>query len=148
MNVTVLSLTDYEIGELIHHSDRTLVYRGRSQKDSQPVVIKLMRRDYPSFNELVQFRNQYVIAKGLDIEGIVKPRALERYENRYALIMADFGGISLDEVMGNGQSSPLTILQFLHIAIQLTGILQQLHQNRVIHKDIKPANILIHPETK
>ena len=148
MNVTVGSLADYEIGELIHHSDRTLVYRGLRKKDSQPVVIKLMENDYPSFNELVQFRNQYAIAKNLDSEGIVKPYTLERYKNRYALIMEDFGGISLDEAIGNGQSSSLTISQSLHIAIQLVEIIQHLHQNRVIHKDIKPANILIHPRTQ
>ena len=148
MNVTVLSLNDYEVCHLVHQSDRTLVYRGRSKKDSQPVAIKLMRNEYPSFNELVQFRNQYTIAKNLDIEGIIKPHVLERYENRYALIMEDFGGIALDEVMGNGRPLPLTIPQFLPLAIQLAEILHHLHQNFVIHKDIKPANILIHPETQ
>ena len=147
MNATVLPLADYEIGKLIHHSDRTLVYRGRRKQDSQPIVIKLMRNEYPSFQELVQFRNQYIITRNLDIEGIVKPYALERYENRYALIMEDFGGISLDEAIRNGQSSPTTIPQFLQIAIQLAESLHHLHQKRAIHKDIKPANILIHPET-
>ncbi|MEM9541549.1 MAG: AAA family ATPase, partial [Cyanobacteria bacterium P01_E01_bin.42] len=67
---------------------------------------------------------------------------------RYALIMEDFGGISLDEARGNGQFSSLTIPQFLQIAIQLAEILHHLHRNCVIHKDIKPANILIHPETQ
>ena len=141
-------ISNYRASELVYQSDRTLVYRGHNQKDSQPVVIKLMRNEYPSFKELVQFRNQYALAKNLDIEGIVKPYALKRYENRYALIMEDFGGISLDEVIRNGQSSPLNISQFLEIAIQLAEILHQLHQKRVIHKDIKPANILIHPETQ
>ena len=147
MNVTVISLNNYEIGNLIHQSDRTLVYRGLKKEDSQPVVIKLMRNNYPSFNELVQFRNQYTIAKHLDIEGIIKPHALERYENRYALIMEDFEGISLAEEIAKDKRRTPTIPQFLHIAIQLTEILHHLHQKRVIHKDIKPANILIHPET-
>ena len=49
--------------------------------------------------------------------------------------------------LGNGQSSPLTIPQFIQIAIQLAKSVHPLHQKRVIHKDIKPANILIHPET-
>ena len=146
---------DYQILEPIYQSDRTLVYRGANRKDSQPVIIKLMRNEYPSFNELVQFRNQYAIAKNLQIEGIVKPYALERYENRYALIMQDYGGISLDEVIGktltssrNYRRGGMGIARFLNIAIQLAEILHQLHQNRVIHKDIKPANILIHPETE
>ncbi|MBF2060444.1 MAG: hypothetical protein IGR91_09755, partial [Fischerella thermalis M66_A2018_004] len=49
-----------------------------------------MRNEYPSFNELVQFRNQYTIAKNLHISGIVQPLSLETYGNGYALVMEDF----------------------------------------------------------
>ncbi|MGK7925868.1 MAG: AAA family ATPase [Spirulina sp.] len=146
MNGLNLKIPRYEVSECFHESDRTLVYRGRRQDDGKPVVIKLMRNEYPSFNELVQFRNQYIIAKNLDLDGIVKPYALERHENRYALIMEDFGGVSLTDYRREMLS--FSLAQFLAIAIQLAEILARLHQNRVIHKDIKPANILIHPQTK
>ncbi len=46
------------------------------------------------------------------------------------------------------QQHPLSLTEILDIAIQLAAILHELHQNRVIHKDIKPANILIHPDSK
>lgn len=59
--------------------------------------------------------------------------------------MEDFGGISLRQFI---KEQPQHLEQFLIIALQLTDILHQLHQQRVIHKDIKPANILIHPDTK
>lgn len=49
-----------------------------------------MRNEYPSFNELVQFRNQYTIAKNLHIPGIVQPLSLETYGNGYTLVMEDF----------------------------------------------------------
>ncbi|NET43325.1 hypothetical protein [Okeania sp. SIO2B3] len=80
MNLTITSLTDYKIGDLIHESDRTVVYRGMSKVDGQPVVIKLMRNQFPSFNELVQFRNQYTIARNLQIKGIVKLFTLLSYQ--------------------------------------------------------------------
>ncbi|MEM9539172.1 MAG: ATP-binding sensor histidine kinase [Cyanobacteria bacterium P01_E01_bin.42] len=135
---------NYQAGELLHKSDRTLIYRGRDRNDGRLVVIKLMNNEYPSFGELVRFRNQYAITKNLAIEGIVKTCALERYENRYALIMEDTEGISLAESPKNS----LSFGQFLEIAIQLAEILHQLHRQNIIHKDIKPANILIHPDTK
>ena len=138
-------ITNYQIERAIHKSDRTLVYRGQDIDNGKPIVIKLMQNEYPSFNELVQFRNQYAIAKNLEIEGIIKPYALERYQNRYALIMEDFGGISLDEYY---RDTSVSVPEFLAIALQIAEILHQLHQNRVIHKDIKPANILIHPESR
>ncbi|MGD1807790.1 trifunctional serine/threonine-protein kinase/ATP-binding protein/sensor histidine kinase [Dapis sp. BLCC M126] len=148
MSLTITSLSHYEIGELIHESERTVVYCGQTQADAQPVIIKLMRNKLPSFHELVQFRNQYTIARNLQLEGIVRPLALERYQNGYALIMEDFGGISLGEYYQHNQPQTKDIPQFLDIAIQITEILYQLHQHQIIHKDIKPANILINPETQ
>ncbi len=119
-----------------------------AKADSEPVVIKLMCNEFPSFNELVLFRNQYTIARNLSIEGIVKPLTIEGYQNGYALIMEDFGGISLDEYYQVFSPQSSDISEFLDIAIQIAEIIYQLHQNRIIHKDIKPANILINPETK
>ncbi|MDJ1182472.1 trifunctional serine/threonine-protein kinase/ATP-binding protein/sensor histidine kinase [Roseofilum casamattae] len=143
--ITLPQISSYQAIALIYESDRTLVYRALDLETGQPVVIKLMRNEYPSFNELVRFRNQYAISKNLEVEGIIQPYALERYKNRYALIMEDVGGISLAEYK---DTSSLSIVQFLEIALQLANILHHLHQNKIIHKDIKPANILIHPETK
>jgi PAS domain S-box-containing protein len=140
-----LRLAGYQIIEQLYSGSRTQVYRAVRECDRLPVVIKLLKREYPSFSELVQFCNQYAIAKNLDIPGIIKPYSLEAYHNGYALVIEDFGGISLREFT---QGKRLTLEQFLPIALQLLDTLNQLHQQRVIHKDIKPANILIHPETK
>ncbi|HIK07074.1 MAG TPA: AAA family ATPase [Trichormus sp. M33_DOE_039] len=140
-------LPGYSIKDKIYSGTRTLVYRGIREQDQKSVVIKLMRSEYPSFHELLQFRNQYVIAKNLDLPGVVQPYSLETYHNGYALVMEDFGGISLKE-WGIEQRNTRYIINFLQVAILIADILNQLHSERVIHKDIKPANILINPETK
>ena len=138
-----LDLPGYSIIEQLYVGTRTLVYRGICEADQQPVVIKLLRNQHPSFSELVQFHNQYAITHPLDIPGIIKPYRLEPYRNGYALVMEDFGGISLRHFT---QGRSLTLEQFQSIALQLVDILHPLHQQRIIHKDIKPANILIHPD--
>ncbi|MEH2448806.1 MAG: AAA family ATPase [Nostoc sp.] len=135
----------YQIRERLYSSSRTQVYRAIRECDRQPVIIKLLKGEYPSFSELVQFRNQYAIAKNLDIPSIIKPYSLELYQNGYALVMEDFGGISLREF---SQGRSLTLKRFLPIALQLIDTLHELHQQHIIHKDIKPAHILIHPHTK
>ncbi|NEQ40981.1 MAG: AAA family ATPase [Okeania sp. SIO3I5] len=145
METKTIKIANYQAHELIHKSERTLVYRGQNIKNGQPVIVKLMGHEYPSFNELVQFRNQYAIAKNLDIPGIVKAYSLLRYKNGYALIMEDIGGISLAEYQ---RLFSVSIEQFWEISLSLAEILHHLHQNQIIHKDIKPANILIHPESK
>lgn len=50
-----------------------------------PVVIKLLWCEYPTFYELVRFRNQYTITKNLDIDGIIKTYSLENYQNRFII---------------------------------------------------------------
>jgi predicted ATPase/signal transduction histidine kinase/serine/threonine protein kinase len=140
------NLPGYQISESIYEGTRTLVYRGIRVSDSLRVAIKFLRNEYPSFSELVQFRNQYAITKNLNLTGIVQPLSLERSGNGYALVMEDLGAISLDKTLAKNES--LDLESCLEIAIQLADILQELDRNRIIHKDIKPANILIQPETK
>ena len=149
----IANLSGYQITEQLYVGTRTLVYRGIRTRDQYPVVLKLLRNEYPTFNELVHFRNQYTIAKNLDFPHIVKPLTLEVYHNSYALVMEDFGGVSLSTYLktATNQTQPsqaLPLAEFLQLAIQLTDILHYLYQNRVIHKDIKPANILINPDTQ
>jgi len=147
-------LQGYHINEQIYVGTRTLVYRGLRCSNGQPVAIKVLRNDFPRFNELVNFRNQYVIAKNLQIPGSVKAYSLETYHNHYALVMEDFGGISLssylDLLVSDSKESleGLPINEFLPMAIQIANSLDGLYRHHVIHKDLKPANILINPTTK
>ncbi len=144
-----VKLPGYKIEEEIYESARTLVFQGQRESDRASVIIKVMRDDFPSFNELVLFRNQYIVTKNLNLNGIVKPLSLETYHNGYALIMEDFGGISLQQYITVGETLEIISLNdFLRIATEIAGILDSLHRHRLIHKDIKPANILIQPDTK
>ena len=140
-----IDLPGYTCVEPIYQGSRTIVYRAIQIESQRPVVIKMLRQEYPSFGELIQFRNQYTIAKNLPISGIVHPLRLEQFGNGQVLVMEDWGGISLGKY---SQQQPLDVSEVLAIALQLADVLHDLHQHRVIHKDIKPANILIHPETK
>ncbi|MCW5317363.1 AAA family ATPase [Nostoc sp. KVJ3] len=146
---TLVTIPGYHISEELYNGSRTLVYRGYREADQKPVVIKLLKNPYPSFSELVQFRNQYTIAKNLNSPLIIQTYNLEPYQNGYALVMEDFGGISLKEYFTHIEARYIASGQeFLEIAIALCNTLDILYRARIIHKDIKPANILINPETK
>ncbi|NJR14885.1 MAG: AAA family ATPase [Calothrix sp. CSU_2_0] len=148
-----MKLIGYQFLEQIYSGTKTLVYRGVQEKSNKPVVIKFLRSEYPTFQELLLFRNQYTIAKNLNSPGVIKTYSLEPYQNSYALVMEDFGGISLQEFTKGEKFNSLS--DFLPIALQIVTTLDNLCRDAggglrqsVIHKDIKPANILINPTTK
>src|ERR687885_2485644 len=151
--MSMITIPGYRITQQLYSGSRTQVYRGFSQTDHKPVVLKLLKSDYPTFNELLQFRNQYTIAKSLDLPGIVKHLSLENYRNGFVLVMEDFGGMAVSDYISDadqGRQGRFTdsLEEFLHLGIQIAETLEKLYHNRVIHKDIKPQNILINPQTK
>ncbi|KYC39237.1 hypothetical protein WA1_31330 [Scytonema hofmannii PCC 7110] len=58
---TVVAVPGYRITQQIYSGSKTLVYRGVREQDRQPIVIKLMRTEYPTLLEIAQFRNQLVL---------------------------------------------------------------------------------------
>ncbi|MBD2494544.1 ATP-binding sensor histidine kinase [Nostoc sp. FACHB-280] len=150
----MLTIPGYCLSEELYHGSRTIVYRAIREIDSLSVVIKLLKNPYPSFSELIQFRNQYIIAKNIHHPGIIQTYSLEPFQNAYMLVMEDFGGISLQDYFAKHHHQ-VSLKEFLQIAIALCDILDILYHDacggqslHIIHKDIKPSNILINPETK
>ncbi|PZD73685.1 Autoinducer 2 sensor kinase/phosphatase LuxQ [Acaryochloris thomasi RCC1774] len=132
--------------ETLYDSEKTVVYR--CQRDSQTVIVKSLKQNYPSLTELAHFRNHYTITQQLNFPGIVKPLSLEATQRAgLSMVMADEGLVSLHVYRRRLAKQRLSIAKFLDIAAQLAQIFSDLYQQRVVHKDIKPANILIQPET-
>lgn len=138
-------LPGYQILETLQDGDATVVYRGLREQDQRPVVIKLLKADYPPIELIMRLKQEYRIPQGLDHPGIVAALSLENHQNHFALVLEDFGGISLRHQL---QSGPLPIATFLPVAMHLADILAVMHQQGVIHKDIKPSNIIFHPLTQ
>lgn len=138
----------YRIFEPIHLGSKSLVYRGECIATAESVAIKCLRNELPPFGELVQFRHQFAIARALNLPQVVQPLALLPDGNGYALVLEYFGGVSLKQWLESHQSQgagAIPVGDVLAIALQITEALVGLLQHRIIHKDIKPSNILIDP---
>ncbi len=140
-----ISLKGYRFTETIYESRETVISRGIREKDRLPIIAKSLRKEYPSDRELEKFKYEYENLKSLDVEGVIKPHALENLGRGKALIMEDFGGIPLNRGI-EGRAGDLEF--FLETALAVVRILGKIHGAGIIHKDIKPRNILINPETR
>jgi predicted ATPase/serine phosphatase RsbU (regulator of sigma subunit)/tRNA A-37 threonylcarbamoyl transferase component Bud32 len=140
----MLTLPNYQIGTQIYESANSLVYRGIRKKDNQPVILKVLKEDYPTPEELTRYRQEYEMTHHLNLEGVVKTYGIEKYENTLVMVLEDFGGESLKQLMAD---RPFTLKEFLSLAIQVTNTLGKIHTQNVIHKDINPANIVFNQAT-
>ena len=91
----MLTLPNYQIGTQIYESANSLVYRGVRKKDNQPVILKVLKEDYPTPVELTRYRQEYEITHDLDLAGVVKAYDIEKYQNTLVIILEDFGGESI-----------------------------------------------------
>jgi len=146
----MIEFSGYEILAQIYESANSLVYRARRKEDNQGVILKILKEDYPSPKELTRYKQEYEITRHLNLDGVVKAYNIQPYQRTLAIILEDFGALSLKQFFpnNNGKINQFSLAQFLKIAIKTTEILGQIHSHNVIHKDINPANIIFNPETK
>jgi predicted ATPase/serine phosphatase RsbU (regulator of sigma subunit) len=141
----MLTVPHYQIDTQIYESVNSLVYRGIRKKDNQPVILKMLKQDYPTPLGLTRYRQEYEITHDLDLAGVIKVYGIEKYQNTLVIILEDLGGESLKQLMAD---RPFTLKEFLPIAIQIADSLGQIHAANVIHKDINPSNIVWEPISK
>src|SRR3981081_2560160 len=123
-------------------ADFTL-YRGRQPGHPSPVLAVALAAEQPSPQSLRRLEHEYALAAELDPAWAATPLALTRHEGRTILVLKDPGGEPLDRILERGQGPPLDLTRFLRIAIGLATALGQVHRRGLIHKDIKPGNVLV-----
>jgi PAS domain S-box-containing protein len=112
------------------------LYRG-SGNGLAPIL--LVAAEETSLGCVERLEHEYALKAELDADWAARPVALTRHNDRLTLVLEDPGGAPVDQLLGR----PLDVAHFLRIAIPLAGALRQVHERGLIHKDIKPANILV-----
>ncbi|HEY9848465.1 MAG TPA: AAA family ATPase [Leptolyngbyaceae cyanobacterium] len=144
-NFFMLNIGGFSVQEQIYESANSLVYRARRESDNQPVILKILKENYPTPQELARYRTEYNITKSLNLPGVAKVYDLHKHENTLVISLEDFGSESLKFLM---QQRLFSLKEFLLIAIATTETLGQIHAVNIIHKDINPSNIILNPTTK
>ncbi|WP_449418796.1 AAA family ATPase [Phormidium nigroviride] len=140
-----MSITNYQIGEQIHESDQSLVYKGILLSENLPIIIKILKDNYPSISAFTHYKQEYEITRSLTSDLVIKAYQLQRHQNSLAIFLEDFGGKSLKSLISERQ---FTLKEFLTIAIEIAESLAAIHAANIIHKDINPSNIVYNQETQ
>ena len=140
-----INLAGYQFVETLHSGIRTSVDRARKNSGFSSVIVKTLKAEYPTLSDITRLRHEYQILHSLNVEAIIKAISLESYKNGLALILEDSGSESLNDWM---KGKKLTIIQFLSLGFQLVSALAEIHKHNIIHKDVKPQNIIINPATE
>jgi PAS domain S-box-containing protein len=154
----VRDLSRYELEALRTEGD-LILYRGKDRDGHSPVLVLSPAGQHPSAESLKRLDNEFSLKNELDASWAAQPLGLATHWGRTVLLLRDPGGVPLESAFGSWEvsSSPgAGARQFgdqgtngldlgLRVAVNLAAAIGAVHQQGIIHKDIKPANVLIDP---
>src|SRR6202521_3308985 len=118
-------------------------WREDGDGDRTAVLAVLSASEHPTPGFVDRLAHEYALKDELDGRSTARALALVREHGRTMLLLEDPGGEPLDRLLGG----PMEIGRFLRFATALSAALRQLHERGLIHKDIKPANVLVDSAT-
>lgn len=133
----------YRIEKLLGAGGMANVYKATDMKENRPVAVKVLRAEFMNNADLVRrFKNESKAISVLDHPNIVKVYDINITEKLSYIVMEYVEGITLKDYM-NYRKQPLTVKETMHFVRQTLLALQHAHEKGIVHRDVKPQNIML-----
>ena len=133
----------YQLEELIGSGGMANVYKATDLLENRLVAVKILREECRGNEDLVRrFKNESKAISVLDHPNIVKVYDVSVTDKLQFIVMEYIDGITLKEYM-EYRAQPLTYKETLHFITQVLAALQHAHEKGIVHRDIKPQNIML-----
>ena len=136
----------YEVWQKIYEGQKIVIYNGIRLNDGVPVFLNFLISEYPDLSDVTKLKNEYELNQKIHSDNVIEVYNMENYEKTPVLILEDFGGETLFEILDKNKK--FSLMDFLDIAIQLSQALIDIYDSKIIHKVICPNNIMINMESK
>jgi predicted ATPase/signal transduction histidine kinase len=137
-----MELLDYKL-ETLRQDEEFILYRGLRQTNTETiprsVLVLSPAKELPASATFERMKHEFSLKEHLDSRWAVRPLAIGQDRDRTVLLLEDLGGEPLDRLLG----APMEVGSFLRLAVGITVALSKVHQHGLVHKDLKPANILV-----
>lgn len=131
----------YQVLETISDNPIKAVYRCTEASSAETVILKVLKSEFAGTEAVMRFKQEYKLLTELSTttEGVIRPLRLEEQNGLYVMVLEDICGRSLKRILAEEQPGEEDLLR---LAVKVVDILGSIHEQNVIHKDIKPSNII------
>ncbi|WNS44620.1 diguanylate cyclase [Paenibacillus sp. MMS20-IR301] len=132
---------NYQILETISDHNIKAVYRCSEASTGETVILKVLKAEFTGTEAVMRFKQEYKLLSELSrhTTGVIRPLKLEEVNGLYIMVLEDISGRSLKQILVQEKPEQKELLQ---LAVKVVDILASIHEQNVIHKDIKPSNII------
>jgi PAS domain S-box-containing protein len=128
--------------ELLRTDEGAVLYRGRHEDEGNRLLL-VLADEFPTADSLKRLEHELSLREELSAEWAARPLGVTRHLDRTVLVSEDAGGVPLDRLLGSRRDLGFA----LRVGAELAKAIHQLHLRGIIHKDIKPANVLVDDAT-